>query len=321
MRRGLQHLVITVAVVLVAGPVRAGADEATLVRSFRAEGGDGVFVTSDDGRLVAVNAGNAVKIWNGQTGDELATLAHDKGASAQVSRDGGRLVTSDFKTVKVWDPVTFKSIRSWPAQRSWASAVALGPGNLLAAGAMDAKVRLWNLARGTRMRVLTGRKPVLAVAISADGRSVAATFARDKSLTIWNARTGVVRATVDVGEISRFVLFTPEGQVVVDDLEGAATLRDGLTGRTLRGFAGGDQETRAAALSADGSTLVAGDAGGMVRLWSVRDGSALASFSTAEESVVRVALLGDARTVVTGHTGGLVKVWQLARPVGGPAGR
>ena len=323
MSRALQGLACIGAVVLLAGAVDAGADEATLVRSFRAAGGDGVFVSSDDGRLVAVNAGSAVKIWNGQTGEELATLAHDRGASARVSRDGGRLVTSDFNMVKVWDPKTFKLVRSWPAKRSWASSVALGPGSLLATGAMDAKVRLWDLLRGTPGRVLAGpQKPVLAVGISGDGRSVAATLARDTNLIIWNARTGVVRAKVDVGTISRFVLFTPAGQLVVADAVDAAALRDGMTGRKLRGFAGrGDKDMNGAALSADGNTLVTGDAGGMVRLWNVRDGSALASFDTAEGDVLEVALLDDARTVVTGHPEGLVKVWQLARPVGGPPGR
>lgn len=323
MSRRLQALAFIGSAVLLAGVVRASAGEATLVRSFRAAGGDGVVVSSDDGRLVAVNAGNAVKMWNGQTGDELVTLAHDRGASARLSRDGGRLVTSDFDMVKVWDPATFKLVRSWPAHRSWANSVALGPGSLLATGGMDAKVRLWNLARGTQVRVLAGpKKPVLAVAISPDGRSVAATIARDTSLIIWNARTGVVRAKVDVGTISRFVLFTPTGQLVVADAVDAAALRNGMTGRKLRGFAGrGDRDVNAAALSADGNTLVTGDAGGIVRLWNVRDGSALASFDTAEGYVVNVALLDDARTVVTGHPEGLVKVWQLARPVGGAPGR
>ena len=160
------------------------------------------------------------------------------------------------------------------------------------------------------------------MAISPDGRSVAATLARDTGLTIWNVRTGVVRAKVDVGAISRFILFTPTGQLVVADAVDAAALRNGMTGRKLRGFAGrGDKDINAAALSADGNTLVTGDAGGIVRLWNVRDGAALGSFDTTEGSVVNVALLGDGRTVVTGHTEGLVKVWQLSRPVGGPPGR
>jgi WD40 repeat protein len=323
MSRTLRGLSCIAATVLLGGPVGAGADDATLVRSFRAADGDGVFVSSDDGRLVAVNAGSAVKIWNGQTGEELATLAHDRGASARVSGDGGRLVSSDFNMMKVWDPATFKLVRSWPAKRSWASAVALGSGNLLATGGQDAKVRMWNSARGTQVRVLSGpKKAVLAVAISGDGRSVAATIASDTSLFIWNARTGVARAKVDMGTVSRFALYTPAGQLVVADGVDAAALRDGMTGRKLRGFArGGDKDMRAAALSVDGSTLVTGDAGGTVRLWNVRDGSALASFETAEDSVVTVALLDDGRTVVTGHTGGLVKVWQLARPVAGPPGR
>jgi WD40 repeat protein len=66
------------------------------------------------------------------------------------------------------------------------------------------------------------------------------------------------------------------------------------------------------ALSADGTYLAAGTAGGEVRLWRMSDRTPIISVPSRTGVIMSVALSGDGRLLASGSLDGSVRVWEAA---------
>ena len=122
--------------------------------------------------------------------------------------------------------------------------VAFSPdGTMLASGAGDQTIKLWNVTSGAELHTLTGHSDrVLAVAFSPDG-TIFASGSWDKSIRLWDVTRGT--------ELSA--------------LKGHANLVDSL------------------AFSPDGKILASGSFDGSLKLWRVADGTELASLLVLDE--------------------------------------
>jgi WD40 repeat protein len=165
-----------------------------------------VAFSPDGTRVATASEDQTVKLWDVASGEELQTLRHAQAVwSLAFSPDGGRLVT--------------------------------GSGKLLpnAATLMDGEVIIWDLGTGTQLHRRGGHAGQLnSVAFSPDGRQIASA-ARDDTVRIWDAQTGV--DLVVLRGVGGPVAFSPNGQRLACAGGGKVSIADATNGKELLSLA------------------------------------------------------------------------------------
>jgi WD40 repeat protein len=214
-----------------------------------AEGSDSFFTVafSPDSKLIAAaGADRAIRIWEAETGKELATIEDhaDWIFDLAFSPDGKRLASaSRDKTSKVFDVVKKESLVTFPGHAETVYCVSFSPdGKLVATGGADNQIRIWNPDDdGKQVRNIGGfGGAVFRLQYNGEGKQLIACSA-DKTLRVVNPA-------------------------------------DGANLRTLTGH---NDWVYSFALSPDGKTVASGSWDGEVRLWNLEDGKPGAVFLAA----------------------------------------
>jgi len=220
--------------------------------------------------------------------------------SLAFTPDGEALLSSSHdQTVKRTEVATGKTEWRAPGHFEQVNSVALSAdASLLVTGSSDIRfartrvpagaahigpgaVRLWDLRTGRLLRRLGDpAEQVLAAAISADGRLVAAgggVASGAGVVHLWDAATGAALwSTSDHAQEVLAIAFAPDSALVATaSADGALQLRNAKSGaalRTLSGHAGG---ATSLAFSQDGQLLACGEGYGGTRIWNPQTGQLL----------------------------------------------
>ena len=111
-----------------------------------------VAFSPDGTRIASASADKTIRIWDAQTGEEVATLTGHTDAVVTVaySPDGSKLASgSDDRTVRLWDTRTGKELQVIREHATPVRSVVFRPdGQVLASGSEDHQIRLWDLQSG-----------------------------------------------------------------------------------------------------------------------------------------------------------------------------
>jgi WD40 repeat protein len=295
-----------------------------------------VAFSPDGTRLAATDAAGPTKVFDVETGRELATLAGRPGArvlSVAFSPDGRRVATGSFdRTATVWDAASGAALLVLEGHGHTVNAVAFAPdGATLATGSADATVRLWDAATGRLRTTLAGHAgAIVSIAISADGKWLAAgataskadvdeqDLARATTIEVWDLRTGEEvphlpghRGVGGVSTAIRRLAFSPDGKMLATG-SFDSTVKIWATGtwRELTTIKGHGTTVYDAAFSPDGRWLATGSMEGAVKLWDLSAGAGPASLTDgASDTFLTVAYAPDGRTVVGANWVGDLVVW------------
>jgi WD40 repeat protein len=185
--------------------------------------------------------------------------------SVDVAAAGGIAVTGGADgTVRVWDVATGGPVGA-PLGLTISDGNPANPGN-------DSRPRVGDSGAAAEGASDSRSDAVAAVAVSADGRSVAA--AAGPAVQVWKAADGVpgprLGLAADVGALA----FAPSGNLLAaGDAGGALRLLPLTGGPALAAQAGA--AVRALAFAPGGELLASGDAAGSVRLWRATDAAAV----------------------------------------------
>jgi RNA polymerase sigma factor (sigma-70 family) len=116
-----------------------------------------------------------VSVWNARTGERLHRLANGQRIfrACRLSPDGRALATQDNRSFTIWEVVTGKERRRFPAPPALALAFSRD-GKLFAAGGYDSKVRVWSVDTGKQLARFEGHDhDIIDVAFSPDGKRLA----------------------------------------------------------------------------------------------------------------------------------------------------
>ena len=295
------------------------------------------------GGTLAVGGDGSVQLWDTASRALLASrplpaTTYANATAFRPARAGGPLlaVAVSNGTVELLNGNTLAPVASpFPviSGTGAAESVAFSPdGRLMAAGADDGSVRLFNVTDPAHPRQLTmvrgagNADPIYTVVFAPDGKTIAAASVNTDSVQLWRLTSGdgLVSAGPDLGGMASYPIglaFTPDSRTLaignsdkhVYLWDVASPARPRRLGAPLTGPSG---QAWAVAISPDGKTLAAGANDGTVWLWNLADSAhpaLTATLSAMPGHVFSVAFSPDgSQLAAASYDDDTVRLWDTS---------
>lgn len=198
-------------------------------------------------------------------------------------------------------------------------------GALVAAGAEDGKLHLWNTQNGWTERILSGHTgTVTSLAFGPNG-STLYSAGQDGFIRVWNVASGQTENEIDAGEGRLDGLALSETGSVLAVIAQTSVVRvfDAQSWQELQTFEVGGEARRAVAVSPNGELVAAGD-GENIQIWNARTGEAVQRLEGYyedpedqedwlghEADVTALAFSPDGTHLASGGGTGTTLIWSL----------
>ncbi|TMQ34538.1 MAG: tetratricopeptide repeat protein [Planctomycetota bacterium] len=186
---------------------------------------------SPDGRLLASAGSDGVRLWDPVAAEGIALLPVGESTSTLFEPSGRSLITWGKGSGLHFWPITPnpeapsshlrigppRSVRTLLLSRPSVAQACLSPdGRTLALAASTGQALVFDMEKQTQKLLASGQPDHSVVAISPDGKWIAAGSWRRRGIQIWNAQSG---ATFPPLTGSAYAAFSPDGQWLVTDAE------------------------------------------------------------------------------------------------------
>ncbi len=241
--------------------------------------------------------GSAIRLWDVEKGQVKQTLAEskDKGLAFQevvFSADGKTIaaIVDGFQEVNV-----------------------AGGGRQLQ---LRGVVKLWDARTLALKQELDGGVSLSGLVLSPDGKWVAAGNPSEKTIKIWDPRTGKLETTLKTGEAQPWPLaFSPDSKLFAvgsqkEDHSGQVQVWDAQNWKQ-KPVLKHDKYVNSVAFTSDCNILVSGSGGDLVQLWDAQKGQRIRSLNGVHPGTWYVALSPDGQTIAAGSRDGSVRLWDV----------
>lgn len=247
-----------------------------------------------------------------------------RASTAAFSPDGKyvAVAASDHKQVLLFDASSGKQIRRLPGHEQRVRGVAFSPnGRLLATCGEDNSIRVWKVANGERVRLISPPehpkwaatpapyRPLRPFRNLEEGIGAGIGDALDQALVEpFRRRLSQVHA----------VVFSPDGRFLLSgQYDGSVRLWETSSGRQRRQFCGPTvrytntffPEINTAAFSPDGRQVVAADERGYVRTWDTETGRQRLRFRADEREALSAQFSPAADYILTAGADHVARIW------------
>jgi cytochrome c len=228
-----------------------------------------------------------------------------------VSPDGQILMSGSFDTSAIrWSLARSAAEEVLRFHDGAVNAVVLLKDGAAATGGEDARIAIWNPGERMPRMVLEGhRAPVVALAVSGDGRFLASA-SWDHTARLWPVGGGPPRLLAGHSQNVNGIAFTPDGRAVVTAGYDATLRIWPLSGDDTPLIAVLPTPLNAVAIAPDGEIVTAG-ADGKIYVLSAT-GDRRTDIAAESAPVVAIALSGDGRRVAAASVRGSITVLDRA---------
>jgi WD40 repeat protein len=269
-------------------------------------------------------------------GEVRRFVGHTGGVwAAAVSEDGSRVASGGFdKTVRIWDVASGAEARRIEAKCGYVTSLAFArEGTRLVTTGTSGAIRTWDLSTGAQLDImesssmdLQGRSreaaPILALAVSGDGRWIAFGTSGSPSIWVWDtgakaddgARLRSFRG--HTGDVMALAFTRPATRLISGSSDRTVRVWEVDTGKEALVLHGHSDPVYCLAVSADGRWAVSGprsgDASGgsdFARFWDLGAGKEVVRFAGPAWSI---ALSPDGRRALTCGDDHAIQYWELA---------
>jgi WD40 repeat protein/predicted Ser/Thr protein kinase len=283
-------------------------------------------IARDGSLLVAGESDGTIRLWRsplaaGSRARRVYT-AHSNyvydAAFDPSARDGSRVLSASWdRTVRLWNPVTGETLRVFDTSPPRPMCLAISPdGRLLAVGAGNKHIQIFDLHSGERLRRLKGRRGnTYGIAFSPDGAILAATagFEYRKpsrcSTSVWDVATGTELAHHLTDGMPQ-VATSPRGLFLLTNHAEQGQLVDALTGEKMCDIGAHAADFRNLSFCTDGSRFLTAMKDGTIRVWDTESGAALATLTGHTSIVYDATFSPDDSRIVSAANDNTIRIWE-----------
>ena len=218
-----------------------------------------------------------------------------------------------WKRFSLWDVAAEHSNIATLEHTAEVRSVSFSPdGSLLAAGASNGVIFVWDIDTGEMVEALTGHGGIISLSFSPDG-SLLAAGSFDSRVFVWDVETGEnVETLAGHTDGARSVLFSPDGSLLTAGTgDGVVFVWDGDTGEIVETLVGHTGWVESMAFTPDGSLLASGSYDGTVKLWDIDTGEMIETLVESTRWTHTVAFAPDGTLLTFDPLEGTVRVWNV----------
>ncbi|KIM90352.1 hypothetical protein PILCRDRAFT_59878 [Piloderma croceum F 1598] len=188
-------------------------------------------------------------------------------------------------------------------------------GKRIISGSWDKTIRVWDAITGGEVRVIQQKKSVWCIALSRDGRHIAAGYYHDGTVQVWDVLLGTcVSAMRGHDATVRSVNFSPDGRRIVSGShDKSIRLWDTMTGaEVLPTICGHLNNVTSVAFSPDGKIIVSGSMDQTIRVWDTRTGAPVLVIHGHSGGDIMVSVAFSPKgSIIVSSSGCNIEVWDL----------
>jgi WD40 repeat protein len=276
--------------------------------------------TPDGKGLVAASAGRPPCLYEMATGKVLRHFGNQTYVRSIAISPDGKTLAVEGNSVRLYSLATGKQVgelKDPNAMGPVGLCVSFSPdGKMLASGARDHSIRLWDVAGARELRRCQGHtQDVTSLAFGPAGKTLAS-GSGDHTVRLWDAATGKVRQVLRGHHQYIFSLaFTPDSKTLAsagDDK--TVRLWNVETGKPVGILKGHEGVVRSVAFSPDGRVLASGGGDKAIRIWRMATAKEIGRLTEGISGLVSsVAFSPDGKTLAsTGGFDSSIHFWDVA---------
>lgn len=279
---------------------------------------------SPDGKLLATSGyGDALRVWDVESGQGRGVFPGESFLSVAISPDGKKIAAGDRSNrIKVWDLLSGEVLHTFgPHHEAVVDLAFFADGKTLVSVSHDDSIRLWDLAKGVEISRPEGHETgVRAAAFTPDGTTIVSAGS-DGTIRFWDVETfqqvRVIRAH-DTGIVD--MELSHDGKTIATtDKNGKAGLWRVATGKRLHWLKGHSGYVWSVTFAPDDKVVATGGRDRTARIWDVGSGKEKARLTGHKEGISVVAFSPDGKLLASGDIGFenldkyKIRIWDVAK--------